>query len=256
MLIERPYYLNKLIRNKHNKLIKIVTGIRRCGKSFLLNTIFYNHLILCGVEKNHILSYSLDELENINLLDPIRLLQEIKNKLVDEEMYYIILDEIQMVPQFEKLLTSLNHIANTDVYVTGSNSKFLSSDIITEFRGRGDEIRVHPLSFSEYYSAVQGDLNKAWFEYYTYGGMPLLINKKEYEDKSSYLKSIYEKVYKTDILNRFKIKDKEELFQILQVLSSSVGSLTNSLNLAKAFKYFHNHCITDKTISKYRPDFG
>ena len=190
-IIERDDYLNKLIVRKGNGLIKILTGIRRCGKSYLLNYIFYNHLISCGVKEDHIIKLALDREDNIKYHDPKLLNEYILSNIKDKDVYYVLLDEIQLVQNFEYVLNGFLYERNIDVYVTGSNSKFLSSDIITEFRGRGDEIRIFPLSFSEFYNAYEGDKYNAWSEYVTYGGMPLIIKQQTDEQKSKYLTSLY-----------------------------------------------------------------
>ena len=251
MIIQRSSYLNKLISRKHNGLIKVITGVRRCGKSFLLFNLFHNHLISSGVDENHIIEVALDDRSNKHLRDPDNMLSFVKGKIKDNEMYYIILDEIQMLNEFEDVLNSFLHIRNADVYVTGSNSRFLSSDVITEFRGRGDEIRVHPLSFKEYVSAFNGTVDEAWEEYYTYGGLPLILTRNDDEEKSEYLISLFQKVYLTDIVDRHSINNSEELNELVDILSSAVGSLTNPLKLSKTFKSMKNKDISDKTINCY-----
>ena len=198
MIIQRDSYLNKLISRQNNGLIKIVTGVRRCGKSFLLFTLFHEYLISKGVDKEHIIEVALDDRSNKVLRDPDNMLAYVKERIKDKDIYYVILDEIQLLDEFEDVLNSFLHIRNVDVYVTGSNSRFLSSDVITEFRGRGDEIRVHPLSFREYTSVYQGSVDEAWEDYYTYGGLPLILNRNGDEEKSEYLISLFQKVYLTD----------------------------------------------------------
>ena len=202
-IIKRDLYLNKLINRKENKMIKIITGIRRCGKSFLLNPIFSDYLKSIGVSSSHIIKIDLDYLENKKYHNPMVLYKHLKKLIKDKKIYYIMLDEIQLVDDFEMLLNSLSGIGNTDIYVTGSNSKFLSSDIITEFRGRGDEIKVYPLSFAEFLSTYTGTQQKAWEEYVYYGGMPLVLYKKTIEEKVLYLNELFQKTYITDIINRF-----------------------------------------------------
>lgn len=251
MIIQRSSYLNKLISRKHNGLIKVITGVRRCGKSFLLFNLFHNHLVSNGVDENHIIEVALDDRSNKHLRDPDNMLSFVKGKIKDNEMYYIILDEIQMLNEFEDVLNSFLHIRNADVYVTGSNSRFLSSDVITEFRGRGDEIRVHPLSFKEYVSAFNGTVDEAWEEYYTYGGLPLILTRNDDEEKSEYLISLFQKVYLTDIVDRHSINNSEELNELVDILSSAIGSLTNPLKLSKTFKSMKNKDISDKTINCY-----
>ena len=251
MIIQRNSYLNKLISRKQNGLIKVVTGVRRCGKSFLLFNLFHNHLVSSGVDEDHIIEVALDDRSNKNLRDPDNMLSFVKEKIRDNAMYYIILDEIQMLDEFEDVLNSFLHIRNADVYVTGSNSRFLSSDVITEFRGRGDEIRVHPLSFREYVSAYHGTVDEAWEEYYTYGGLPLILTRNDDEEKSEYLISLFQKVYLTDIIDRHGINNSEELNELVDILSSAIGSLTNPLKLSNTFKSMKNKYISDKTINCY-----
>lgn len=252
MEIKRDYYLQKLIDKKNNQLIKVVTGIRRCGKSYLLNIIFKNYLLENEVNEEHIISIALDDDENEELLDTKKLGSFIRSKIVDDEMYYIILDEIQLVPNFEKVLNGLLRIRNVDVYVTGSNSKFLSSDIITEFRGRGDEIRVYPLSFAEFVSVYNGSIDEAWQEYFTYGGLPLVLFQKTDNDKSNYLMLQTKNVYLNDVIQRNKIQNEDELSILIEIISSSIGSLTNPYKLANTFLSKNkNTSITDKTIYNY-----
>ena len=252
MEIKRDYYLQKLIDRKENHLIKIITGIRRCGKSYLLNHIFKNYLLETGVKENHIIMVSLDDDDNESLLDVHNLNTYIKSQIKDDNLHYILLDEIQLVEGFEALLNGLLRKENLDVYVTGSNSKFLSSDIITEFRGRGDEIRVYPLSFSEFYSAYKGSKEDAWQEYYTYGGLPLVLSYKNEIDKMAYLENQRKNVYLNDVIERNNIQNEQDLYTIVEILSSLVGSLTNPLKLANTFKSNNkNTSITDKTIYNY-----
>ena len=253
MEIKRDYYLQKLIDRKENHLIKIITGIRRCGKSYLLNHLFKNYLLETGVKKDHIIMVSLDDDDDSeSLLDVHNLNTYIKSQIKDDDLHYILLDEIQLVEGFESLLNGLLRKENLDVYVTGSNSKFLSSDIITEFRGRGDEIRVYPLSFSEFYSAYEGSKEDAWQEYYTYGGLPLVLSYKNEIDKMAYLENQRKNVYLNDVIERNNIQNEQDLYTIVEILSSSVGSLTNPLKLANTFKSNNkNTSITDKTIYNY-----
>ena len=252
MEIKRDYYLQKLIDRKENHLIKIITGIRRCGKSYLLNHIFKNYLLETGVNADHIIMVSLDDDDSESLLDVHNLNTYIKSQIKDDDLHYVLLDEIQLVEGFESLLNGLLRKENLDVYVTGSNSKFLSSDIITEFRGRGDEIRVYPLSFSEFYSAYEGSKEDAWQEYYTYGGLPLVLSYKNEIDKMAYLENQRKNVYLNDVIERNNIQNEQDLYTIVDILSSSVGSLTNPLKLANTFKSNNtNTSITDKTIYNY-----
>lgn len=251
MEIKRDLYLNRLIRRENNGLIKVVTGVRRCGKSYLLFNLFHNYLIEKGVAEDHIIEVALDDRSNKELRDPDQMLAYLKDRIKDKETYYIILDEVQLLSEFEDVLNSLLHIRNADVYVTGSNSKFLSSDVITEFRGRGDEIRMYPLSFREFSSAYPGSEEDAWEDYYTYGGLPLILTRETDEEKAEYLINLFQKVYLSDIIDRHKIRNREELDELVDILASAVGSLTNPLKLSKTFKSVKNKTISDKTLKKY-----
>lgn len=265
-MINRMQYLNKLIKKEHNGLIKVITGIRRCGKSYLLFNIFYNYLISQGVKDDHIICLALDEAKNIKYRSPLFLDEYIQNNIKDDNQYYIFLDEIQKVKAiknpylyddeekitFVDVLLGLMKKSNVDIYVTGSNSKMLSSDILTEFRGRSDEIRVHPLSYLEFYNAYNGDKHKAWSEYVMYGGMPYIMSLESHEEKVSYLQGLFDKVYIADVLERRKlINDKAVLEDLLDLISSSVGSLTNPTKLANTFKSVKHISISSKTISRY-----
>ena len=251
MEIKRDLYLDRLIRREKNGLIKVVTGVRRCGKSYLLFNLFHDYLIEKRVAEDHIIEVALDDRSNKELRDPDQMLAYLKNRIKDKETYYIILDEVQLLSEFEDVLNSLLHIRNADVYVTGSNSKFLSSDVITEFRGRGDEIRMYPLSFREYSSAYPGSEEDAWEDYYTYGGLPLILTRETDEEKAEYLINLFQKVYLSDIIDRHKIRNREELDELVDILASAVGSLTNPLKLSKTFKSVKNKTISDKTLKKY-----
>ena len=251
MKIERNYYLNKLICKKENKLIKIVTGMRRSGKSYLLDPIFKNYLLNIGVDENHIIKLELDSIENEEYTDPKKLYEYIMNKVVDDNTYYIILDEIQKVKNFESTLNSFLRKPNLDVYVTGSNSKFLSSDIVTEFRGRGDEIKVYPLSFSEFMSVYSGDELNGLDEYINYGGLPLIATFKTLEEKIEYLNFQRDNVYINDVIERNEIRNDEELKILIEIISSSIGSLTNPTKLYNTFVSKGNKNITNKTIALY-----
>lgn len=251
MEIKRDSYLNKLIRKKNNGLIKIVTGVRRCGKSYLLFNLFHNHLLEEGVEEDHIIEVALDDRSNKELRDPDNMLKFVKERIVDKETYYIILDEVQLLDEFEDVLNSFLHIRNADIYVTGSNSKFLSSDLITEFRGRGDEIRIYTLSFREFVSVYDGSLDEAWDEYFNYGGLPLILSMETVEDKVEYLTSLFQKVYLSDIVERNKVRNKDELDELVDILASAIGSLTNPSKLAKTFKSVKGKVISDKTLKTY-----
>lgn len=255
MEIARDFYLQKLIDHKHNGLVKIVTGIRRCGKSYLLFTLFYNHLRATGVQEDHIVKVSLDDYGNKALLNPDALYAYVKSRVTDGDPYYIILDEIQLVPEFESVVNGFLHIANADIYVTGSNSKFLSSDIITEFRGRGDEIRVYPLCFAEYFSTLdvnaQLNFNKAWLEYATYGGMPLCLTMKSEADKTRYLKELFKTTYLADIINRHDLRGNAEINELTDILASSIGALTNPSKLSNTFNSQKNLKLSANTIAAY-----
>lgn len=249
--IKRDVYLNKLISRKENGLIKIITGIRRCGKSYLLDPLFKNHLLESGVKENHIIKLELDKEENIKYRDSHELNEYIKSQVKDKNMYYILLDEIQMVDGFESVLNGFLYERNLDVYVTGSNSKFLSSDIITEFRGRGDEIKVFPLSFSEYAEAFKGDKQDAWNEYVLYGGLPLILSKKTDEEKSKYLKDLFDQTYIKDIIERNNIQRVDILDSIINMLASSVGSLTNPKKIYDTFVSNGEKEISSNTVNSY-----
>ena len=251
MEIKRDYYLNRLIEAKNDGLIKVVTGIRRCGKSYLLNQLFYNYLLNDGVKEDHIIKIALDDSDNEELLEPKNLSKFIKEKIADNDIYYVILDEIQLVPNFEGVLNGLLRITNLDIYVTGSNSKFLSSDIITEFRGRGEDIKVYPLSFYEFMSVYDGDKLDGWVEYITYGGLPLVVTMKTDERKANYLKEQQRNVYINDVIERNKIKNDAELVSLVEIISSSIGSLSNPKKLSDTFKTTAGLNIDPKTISLY-----
>ncbi len=249
--IKRDIYLNRLIARRENGLIKVITGIRRCGKSYLLDPLFKNYLLESGVKENHIIKLELDKEENSKYLTPHELNLYIKSQIKDKDMYYILLDEIQLVNNFESVLNGFLYEKNLDVYVTGSNSKFLSSDIITEFRGRGDEIRVFPLSFSEFVNAYKGDKIEAWNEYILYGGLPLILSKKTDEEKAKYLKDLFEQTYVKDIIERNNIQRFDIIDSIINILASSVGSLTNSQKIYNTFVSNGEKEISLNTINSY-----
>ena len=251
MEIKRDHYLNKLIGHKKNGLVKIVTGIRRCGKSYLLFKLFRDHLISSGVKEDHIISVALDDYGNKPLLDPDELYRHVKNSITNGGDYYILLDEIQLVKDFESVVNGFLHIPGADVYVTGSNSKFLSSDVVTEFRGRGDEIRVYPLNFSEFYSAYGGDFDSAWLMFCNYGGMPLCLSMRTQEDKGKYLTNLFETTYLADIINRNNLRGNAEINELTDILASSIGSLTNPLKLSAAFGSTKRVKLSAGTISVY-----
>ena len=251
MEIKRDYYLNKLIGHRKNGLVKIVTGVRRCGKSYLLFKLFRDYLTRSGIQNDHIISLALDDYGNRQLLDPDELYRHVKNFIVDDGEYYILLDEIQLVKDFESVVNGFLHIPNADIYVTGSNSKFLSSDVVTEFRGRGDEIRVYPLNFSEFYSAYGGDFNDAWLMFCNYGGMPLSLSMQTQADKAEYLTNLFETTYLADIINRNKLRGNVEINELTDILASSIGSLTNPLKLSNTFASTKSVKLSANTISAY-----
>lgn len=251
MDIQREQYLNRLIERRENGSIKIITGIRRCGKSYLLFKLFTDYLRDDGVSENHIIKVALDDEENEKLLDRKVLGKYIRERIVDTEPHFILLDEIQLVEDFEKLLNGLNRNANLDIYVTGSNSRFLSTDIVTEFRGRGDEVRVYPLSFAEYLSAYDGTQQQAWADYFTYGGMPLILTRKSDEAKAKYLNTLFETVYLTDIIDRNNIRNETALESLVSILASAIGSLTNPKKLVNTFKSKGMGTVSDKTLGSY-----
>lgn len=251
MEFAREYYLNKLIRKKHNGLIKVVTGIRRCGKSYLLFSLFKNHLIENGVNEQHIIEIPFDSFEYKKFRDPEVLYPYIKEQLVDDEMYYILLDEVQLLGEFESVLNGLMRIKNVDVYVTGSNAKFLSKDIITEFRGRGDELHMHPLSFAEFMSEYNGNKYDAWNEYVLYGGLPQVVLLSTPEEKIEFLKKLFQETYFNDIVGRHNIKNKDEFEELIDILASGIGSLTNPKKLSDTFKSKKQKQISINTVKNY-----
>ena len=265
MEIRRDYYLNKLIRRKHNGLIKVITGVRRCGKSYLLNTIFYNHLLNNGIKKDHIIRFAFDSADDLYLMgesliklqsekrkaDPKKFMAYIRSLLSDDGMYYLLLDEVQMLGAFETVLNSYLRKENADVFVTGSNAKFLSSDIITEFAGRGDEIHMYPLSFSEFMSVFDGDKYEGLSQYMLYGGIPLVALRDTPQDKTALLENLFSEIYIRDIVQRNNVRNIGELEDLLNILSSAVGSLTNPEKLKNTFRSVKKSKITSTTIKKY-----
>lgn len=247
--INRDIYLKRLADREQNGLVKVITGIRRCGKSYLLNNIFYDYLKGKGIDDSHIIRISLDDDENEELLLPKALSRHIKSLVRDSDTYYILLDEVQLADNFAGVLNGLLKLPNIDIYVTGSNSKFLSSDIVTEFRGRGDEVRILPLSFSEFMSVYGGSVPDGWKDYYTYGGLPLVLAQKSEEAKMNYLKGQLKNVYLNDIIDRNHIQHEEQMNAIVEILASAIGSLTNPLKLSNSFKSIANLNIADKTVS-------
>ena len=250
-MIAKNDYLQKLINRMNYGMIKVVSGIKKCGKSYLLFDIFYNYLVQNGVDKEHIISLQLDDRMNIRYRNPDFLCEYVHSKIVDEKNYFILLDEVQYVNEFEDVLNSFLHIENADVYVTGSNAKFLSSDIITEFRGRGDQIYLTPLSFKEFFDYSKLDFDEAWNEYSMYGGMPYLLMCKTDQQKIQYLDSLFKETYIKDIVNRNAIRNTDVLEDVLNIVASSVGSLTNPNKLSNSFKTLKNINVAPNTIKEY-----
>ncbi len=249
--IERKQYLDELLSARGNQLIKVITGIRRCGKSYLLDPIFKQYLIREGVKEDHIIKLDLDFIENIQYRDPIELYNYVMSKVRDQEVYYILLDEIQLVNNFESVLNSFLKKSNLDVYVTGSNSKFLSSDIVTEFRGRSTEIKVYPLSFSEFVELKGISVDEAWNEYILYGGLPPVVLQENEKQKREYLLNLFETTYLKDIIERNDIKRKDVLDAVVNILASSIGSLTNPMNIYKTYISAGDKDISINTITSY-----
>ena len=265
MEIKRDYYLNKLIQRKNNGLIKVITGVRRCGKSYLLNTLFYHYLLNSGVREDHIIRFAFDSADDLHLIgeslielqdkdkraDPEKFMAYIRSVVKDGEMYYLLLDEVQLLGSFEAVLNGYLRKDNMDVFVTGSNAKFLSSDIITEFAGRGDEIRMYPLSFSEFMTVYEGDKYEGLSQYMLYGGIPMVVLRGDQQDKVATLENLFSEIYIRDIIKRHKVRNKGELEDLLNILSSAVGSLTNPEKLKNTFRSVKKSKITAATIKKY-----
>lgn len=251
MEIKRDRYLNLLISKKHNGLIKVITGMRRCGKSYLLFNLFKDYLLSEGVEESHIIEIAFDAYENKQFRDPDVLYPYLKERIKDDGMYYVLLDEVQLLGEFEAILNSLTRMKNVDVYVTGSNARFLSKDVITEFRGRGDEVHMYPLSFAEFMSVYPGAKQDGWNEYVLYGGLPLVLNFTTPDQKIAFLKSLFEETYIPDIVGRHNIRNRAELEELLNILSSAIGSLTNPEKLSATFRSVKNKKISSTTIRKY-----
>lgn len=251
MIIERPLYLKQLIALRHNGLIKIVTGIRRCGKSFLLSTLYAGWLKEQGVTDDHIIDINLEDRRNKDLRDPDNLLAFIDSKIKDDDMHYIMIDEIQLVPEFEDVLNSYLNMPNADVYVTGSNARFLSSNVRTEFAGRGDEIRLHPLSFSEFNSVMGDDKTLNLREYMVYGGMPQVVLRKTEKEKSEVLKALFQRTYIRDIVERYNIKNTDVLDELLNIVASSIGGLTNPTKLCNTFDSIRHEKVNRMTVTSY-----
>ena len=251
MEIKRDLYLKKLIDRKHNGMIKVVTGVRRCGKSYLMFNLFSNYLRLTGVDDSHIIMVNLEDRRNKKLRNPDMLLEYIDAKITDRQMYYILLDEVQLVDEFVDVLNSYLSVPNADVYVTGSNARFLSKDVITEFRGRGDEVKIYPLSFAEFMTAYEGSKQQGLDEYMTFGGLPMILSCKTEEQKSAYLKNLFDETYIKDIKDRYHIRNEEEFEELINIISSSIGSLTNPAKLSKTFKSVKHVTIDPETIKNY-----
>lgn len=251
MFFERKYYLEQLIRAEGNGMIKIITGIRRCGKSFLLFRIYRDYLAANGVDEDHIIQINLEDRRNKKYRDPDRLLAHIDSRIKDSGKYYIMLDEVQLVNEFEDVLNSYLGMPNAEVYVTGSNARFLSKDVVTEFRGRGWEIRIHPLSFAEYYNVAGGDKAEALEQYYKYGGLPAVAGLPSPADKQNYLREIYEAVYLRDVLDRNHLKNADGMLELVRILASGIGSSTNVRRITNTFKTAAGVSIAPATISKY-----
>ena len=265
MDIRRDFYLDKLIKRKGNGLIKVITGIRRCGKSYLLNTIFYQHLLDSGVRTDHIIRFAFDSADDLQLIgespiqmekekrgvDPEKFMRYLSANLVDDEQYYLLLDEVQLMDCFEAVLNGYLRKSNLDVFVTGSNAKFLSKDIITEFAGRGDEVHMYPLSFAEFMSVYDGDKYTGLAEYMLYGGIPLVVLRDNAQEKASALKNLFSEIYLRDIFKRYRIRNVGEIDELLNILSSAIGSLTNPEKLKNTFKSIKKSKITANTINKY-----
>lgn len=253
MIIERNYYLQKLLSKRHNGMIKVLTGMRRCGKSFLLFNLFVDHLKKEGIDDGHIIKVNLEDRRNKELRNPDKLLEYIDSLITDNNMYYILLDEVQMVNEFEDVLNSYLHISNADVYVTGSNAKFLSKDVITEFRGRGDEIRIHPFSFKEYCRSQDEtkDREQLLEEYMLYGGLPQVALMKNNEEREDYLRNLFTHTYLKDIKERNSIQNNDDFEELVNILASSIGGLTNPLRIYNTFKTIKQNCISRDTIKSY-----
>ena len=265
MEIKRDLYLNQLISRKRNGLIKVITGVRRCGQSYLLNNIFYRHLLSEGVDPDHIIRFAFDSADDLLLIgenliklqkankkvDPEKFMAYIRTKIIDEEMYYLLLDEVQEMDAFETVLNGYLRRENMDVYVTGSNAKFLSSDIITEFEGRGDEVHLNPLSFSEFMTVWEGDKYEGLSQYMLYGGIPLVVLRKDDRDKAATLQRLFNEIYIKDIVKRHKVRKQEEMEDLLNILSSSVGSLTNPEKLKNTFRSVKKSTISSETVKRY-----
>lgn len=251
MIVRRDKYLDELIGWKHTDLIKIVTGIRRCGKSFLLFALFHQHLLETGTDEDHIIEIALDDISNEELREPFKMLAYVKERVKDKGQYYLIIDEVQLLDRFVDVLNSFMHMSNVDVYVTGSNSRFLSKDVATEFRGRGMEIHIYPLSFAELYAAVGGDKNELWKRYYTYGGLPYLAVLNDNAQRSEYLMRLKQTLYLRDIIERNKIANEEAFTDLMNVMASGIGAPCNPNKIANTFKTVRKETLAPHTIANY-----
>lgn len=251
MEIKRDVYLQNLVNRMQNGMVKVVTGVRRCGKSYLLFHLFKDYLLQHDVDESHIIALELDIRENRKYRDPDVILAYIKSRITDQGLYYVFLDEVQLLADFEEVLNSLLHLQHVDVYVTGSNSRFLSRDVITEFRGRGDEVRIHPLTFKEYMQVYDGDMYHGWADYVRYGGMPFTLSMPTQEQKVRYLENLFTETYLKDIVDRYHVEKAQELDDLVNVLASSVGSLANPRKLEATFKSVSNSSISQNTIRQY-----
>ena len=251
MEIRRDTYLNKLISKRHNGLIKVITGVRRCGKSYLLFDLFREYLRKSQIPDDHIIEMAFDAYENKKYRDPEIFFPYLAERIIDQDQYYVLLDEVQLLGDFESILNSLVRRKNVDVYVTGSNAKFLSKDIITEFRGRGDEVHMYPLTFAEFMSVYEGEKADGWRDYVLYGGIPLVLTFTTPDQKGDFLKSLFEETYISDIIGRNNVRNKAELEELLNILSSSIGSLTNPSKLSATFKSVKHTTISKVTIKRY-----
>ncbi len=251
MEIKRDIYVQKLINRMHNGMVKIITGIRRCGKSYLLLKLFRKHLLNSGVPDDHIIVMEFDRIDNEQYLEPHTFMAYLRKHMTDSGNYYILLDEVQLLPKFEAVLNSLLYEENVDIYVTGSNSRFLSTDVVTEFRGRGDEVHIYPLSFAEFMQAYDGDIYHGWSQYILYGGLPLTLTMNTNEQRSAYLLQLFQTTYLKDIIERNRLEKSQELEDLLNVLASSIGSLTNPAKILATFKSRLHSSISLSTIIRY-----
>lgn len=249
--LPRSAYLQRIVERKHNGLVKVITGIRRCGKSYLLFNLFRQHLLDSGVPEDHIIAIALDDRVNKTLRNPDTCYRHVRSRIADDSQYYVLLDEVQLMNEFEDVLNGFIHLSNVDTYVTGNNSRFLSTDIITEFRGRGDEIRVHPLSFAEYYAATGGDWTDAWNDYMTFGGLPQILTQPSDAAKASYLDHLIDEIYLRDIIDHNRIRNEAGFNELVDILASGIGSLTNPSRLEHTFTSVAKLKLSQPTIIKF-----